>query len=579
MQGSRRAARPVTPRLTSARSGLSTDVDDAGVLTPEILGRTLAEAPDPELARVAVSRVGRRPRRAGAARARRRCCRSRCGSSGSRPRRPTSWSAPGGGRDARRRRPADARRARAGAGRRHRAPRAAGRAAACSGVARCSGWPPAIWTARRWRTWSRRSRGRRGLPGGGAARWPPATRHRGDRPRQARRLRAELRQRRRPDLRARRRRRRCAGRGRARRGRADPAARRADGRGHRAPRRPDAPSGRARRRCCRAAWRRRSSTTSDQSATWERQAMIKARPVAGDPWIGSAFVEGVAPFVYPEELAPRAIDDVRRTKVRLEEYIRQRGKELTEVKRGRGGIRDVEFAVQLLQIVHGRRDPTLREPNTLRALADARRGGVRGPGRRRGARRRLPVPAPARASSADRPRPADARPAGRSARAHDARAFARAGRRRRVAGRVRAPDRARPRDPRAAVLPAAAGGVRGSGGAEPRRGPPGDRGAARRTGVRVDVAVVRGAAAAGRPAHADGQGAGARVPGDGAGARAGLEPRPGAGPVGAHRGGGGGSPRSGRRARRGSRRGAPARRMWPRRARSRPTCWWRRRTG
>jgi glutamate-ammonia-ligase adenylyltransferase len=106
-----------------------------------------------------------------------------------------------------------------------------------------------------------------------------------------------------------------------------------------------------------------------QSATWERQAMIKARPVAGDPWIGSAFVEGVAPFVYPEDLGPRAIDDVRRTKVRLEEYIRRRGKELTEVKRGRGGIRDVEFAIQLLQIVHGRRDPLLRDPNTLRALA------------------------------------------------------------------------------------------------------------------------------------------------------------------------------------------------------------------
>ena len=55
--------------------------------------------------------------------------------------------------------------------------------------------------------------------------------------------------------------------------------------------------------------------------------------------------------------------------MRLEEYIRQRGKELTEVKRGRGGIRDVEFAVQLLQIVHGRRDARLRDPNTLRALA------------------------------------------------------------------------------------------------------------------------------------------------------------------------------------------------------------------
>jgi glutamate-ammonia-ligase adenylyltransferase len=104
------------------------------------------------------------------------------------------------------------------------------------------------------------------------------------------------------------------------------------------------------------------------SAVWERQALIKARAVAGDPWLGSAFVEGVIPFVYPVELEPEAIDEVRRTKVRLEEYIRQRGKELTEVKRGRGGIRDVEFAVQLLQIVHGRRDPRLRSQSTLVAL-------------------------------------------------------------------------------------------------------------------------------------------------------------------------------------------------------------------
>jgi glutamate-ammonia-ligase adenylyltransferase len=105
-----------------------------------------------------------------------------------------------------------------------------------------------------------------------------------------------------------------------------------------------------------------------ESATWERQAMIKARPVAGDAQLGSAFIDGVGPYVYPLELATAAIEDVRRTKVRLEEYIRQRGKELIEVKRGRGGIRDVEFAVQLLQIVHGRRDARLRTPNTLAAL-------------------------------------------------------------------------------------------------------------------------------------------------------------------------------------------------------------------
>ncbi len=108
---------------------------------------------------------------------------------------------------------------------------------------------------------------------------------------------------------------------------------------------------------------------ASQAATWERQALIKARAVAGDDALGRAFVEMVAPFVYPEELPPAAIDEVRRVKVRLEEYVRARGKAAVEVKRGWGGIRDVEFAVQLLQIVHGRRDERLRQPNTLRALA------------------------------------------------------------------------------------------------------------------------------------------------------------------------------------------------------------------
>jgi len=106
-----------------------------------------------------------------------------------------------------------------------------------------------------------------------------------------------------------------------------------------------------------------------QAAVWERQALIKARAVAGDEVLGRAFVQMVAPFVYPGELSPAAIDEVRRVKVRLEEYVRARGKARVEVKRGWGGIRDVEFAVQLLQIVHGRRDERLRQPNTLRALA------------------------------------------------------------------------------------------------------------------------------------------------------------------------------------------------------------------
>ncbi len=106
-----------------------------------------------------------------------------------------------------------------------------------------------------------------------------------------------------------------------------------------------------------------------QALTWERQALIKARPIAGDLGVGRAFVDLVAPLVYREELSPHAIEEVRRVKVRLEEYVRARGKAGVEVKRGWGGIRDVEFAVQLLQIVHGGRDERLRQPNTLRALS------------------------------------------------------------------------------------------------------------------------------------------------------------------------------------------------------------------
>ncbi|HEY2803619.1 MAG TPA: bifunctional glutamine-synthetase adenylyltransferase/deadenyltransferase, partial [Actinomycetota bacterium] len=114
---------------------------------------------------------------------------------------------------------------------------------------------------------------------------------------------------------------------------------------------------------------------AEESATWERQALIKSRAIAGNVETGEAFLRGVEPLVYPEDLPAASIDEVRSVKVRLDEYMRSRGKADVEVKRGRGGIRDVEFAVQLLQIVHGRRDASLREPNTLRALSALSHGG------------------------------------------------------------------------------------------------------------------------------------------------------------------------------------------------------------
>jgi glutamate-ammonia-ligase adenylyltransferase len=105
------------------------------------------------------------------------------------------------------------------------------------------------------------------------------------------------------------------------------------------------------------------------AATWERQAWLKARAVAGDRSLGEELIAELEPVIFPDHLEPSAIEDVRAMKVRIEEYVRAAGKQAVEVKRGRGGIRDVEFAVQLLQLVHARRDPALRQPNTLRALA------------------------------------------------------------------------------------------------------------------------------------------------------------------------------------------------------------------
>ena len=102
--------------------------------------------------------------------------------------------------------------------------------------------------------------------------------------------------------------------------------------------------------------------------TWEFQALIKARPVAGDVDLGALFVERAEPRVWPDVMDPDAVRDIRAMKARSEQMLRRTGVDEREVKRGWGGIRDVEFAVQLLQLVHGRHDHSIRSTNTLEAL-------------------------------------------------------------------------------------------------------------------------------------------------------------------------------------------------------------------
>ncbi|MGH9039287.1 MAG: bifunctional [glutamine synthetase] adenylyltransferase/[glutamine synthetase]-adenylyl-L-tyrosine phosphorylase [Acidimicrobiia bacterium] len=104
------------------------------------------------------------------------------------------------------------------------------------------------------------------------------------------------------------------------------------------------------------------------ASTWEFQALIKARAVAGDAGLAGAFLDAASPHVWPERLDPDAVREVRTMKARAEDEVSRRGLSDREIKRGRGGLRDIEFAVQLLQLVHARHDPGIRSPNTLEAL-------------------------------------------------------------------------------------------------------------------------------------------------------------------------------------------------------------------
>lgn len=103
---------------------------------------------------------------------------------------------------------------------------------------------------------------------------------------------------------------------------------------------------------------------------WEFQALLKARPVAGDCALGAAFAESAARHLWSRPFSADDIRSLRAMKARAEGIVQRKGLHDREVKRGRGGIRDIEFAVQLLQLVHGRNDPGLRTPSTLGALAE-----------------------------------------------------------------------------------------------------------------------------------------------------------------------------------------------------------------
>ncbi|WP_156754225.1 bifunctional [glutamine synthetase] adenylyltransferase/[glutamine synthetase]-adenylyl-L-tyrosine phosphorylase [Actinokineospora pegani] len=111
--------------------------------------------------------------------------------------------------------------------------------------------------------------------------------------------------------------------------------------------------------------------------TWEFQALLKARPVAGDAELGRAYIDAVAPLVWNAANRDNFVVDVQAMRRRVEDHVPSELLE-RELKLGRGGLRDIEFAVQLLQLVHGRTDETLRIGSTVDALAALAAGGYVG---------------------------------------------------------------------------------------------------------------------------------------------------------------------------------------------------------
>ncbi len=110
------------------------------------------------------------------------------------------------------------------------------------------------------------------------------------------------------------------------------------------------------------------------SDAWELQALLKTRPAAGDGELGSRFRLLADRIIWQEGLDVDALRSIRNLKAQAESEARS-----TDIKRSRGGIRDIEFAVQILQLVHGRVDVDLRVPATLDAIAALSRYGYIAP--------------------------------------------------------------------------------------------------------------------------------------------------------------------------------------------------------
>lgn len=108
--------------------------------------------------------------------------------------------------------------------------------------------------------------------------------------------------------------------------------------------------------------------------TWERAVMIKARPVAGDAWIGEQFLGSITPFVYRKYLDFTSLEEIKEMKDRVDIASARAPRHARDLKLGAGGIREIEFFAQAHQLIYGGKNPDLRlrgTVETLRALVGA----------------------------------------------------------------------------------------------------------------------------------------------------------------------------------------------------------------
>jgi [glutamine synthetase] adenylyltransferase / [glutamine synthetase]-adenylyl-L-tyrosine phosphorylase len=109
--------------------------------------------------------------------------------------------------------------------------------------------------------------------------------------------------------------------------------------------------------------------------TWERQAFVKARPIAGDRDLGRALLTRLEPWIYRKYLSLADITGIKALKRRIEHGTEREGGETRNVKTGHGGIRDIEFVIQFLQLLNGGALPEVRSGNTLDAIARLEKAG------------------------------------------------------------------------------------------------------------------------------------------------------------------------------------------------------------